>query len=248
MKIHSKAAIALLALIISAPFALAQDPQQGPGPEQMGPPDGQGPGPQFAYRERFEGRDDEDGRNVTYQGDVRWGRENGGMEGGGDEHPGHMLDRLVSNPELREKLGISADQAAKIRHQFLAFRIAEVRYQAEADVKRIELRDLLSADNPDKAAIDSKVDEIGAARLAAAKARVDFGLSMRDALTPDQRAKLKELMRKRSREHDEHGREGYGEHDHPMGPHPMGPGGEGAPPAAPDGQAPANPPAGPGSN
>jgi len=242
MKIHSKAAIALLALVMSAPMVLAQDPDPGPGPAQMGPPDGQGPGPQFVYRQRFEARDDGDGNVRWGGGDRGWDRDRG-EEMGGHEHPGFMLDRIVSNPEMREKLGISADQAEKIRHQFTAFRIAQVRSQADAEVKRIELHDLLSADNPDKAAIDSKVDEIGAARLAQAKARVDFGLSMRDALTPDQRAKLKELMRKRFSEHGEHDRDG--DFRGPHHPHPMGPG-EGTPPA-PNGQAPANPPAGPGN-
>ncbi len=243
MKIHSKAVIAILAVVLSAPFALAQDPQQGPGPEQMGPPDPQGGGPQFIWRQRFVGQGDEDG-NVRWGGGNRgWGRGGGmGMDGRGQGRRGFMLAKLVNNPDIRQKLGITDEQAAKIRQQFSDFRIAEVRNQADVEVKRIELRDLLSADNPDKAAIDSKIDEIGAARLAGAKARVDFGLSMKDALTPDQRAKLKDMMSHRFGEHDRDGFRG------PHHPHPMGPGGQSTPPAAPDGQAPANPPAGPGSN
>lgn len=229
MKIHSKAAIALLALIISAPLVLAQDPGQG----QQGPPDGSGGGrPTWMQRGPMshDGDDDQD---------VRWGH-GGGMEMRGHGRPGFMLARLVNNPDIREKLGITDDQAAKMRQQFSAFRISEVRSRADVQVKRIELRDLLTADNPDRAAIDSKLEEISAVRLAAAKARVDFALSMKDALTPEQRQKLKDIFSNRFREH---GPGGFGGPHHP---HPMGPGHPGNAPA-PNGQAPANPPSGPGT-
>jgi Spy/CpxP family protein refolding chaperone len=199
MKIHSKTAIALLALIISAPFVLAQDPGQ------QGPPDGPGPGhPTWMQR----GPMDHDGDDDQ---DVRWGR------------------------------GITDDQAAKMRQQFSAFRISEVRSRADVQVKRIELRDLLTADNPDRAAINSKLEEISAVRLASAKARVDYFFSMKDALTPEQRQKLKDMFSNRFREH---GPGGFGGPHHP---HPMGPGQPGNAPA-PNGQAPANPPSGPGAD
>jgi Spy/CpxP family protein refolding chaperone len=162
-----------------------------------------------------------------------------GMRGHG--RPGFMLARLVNNPDIREKLGITDDQAAKIRQQSSAFRISEVRSRADVQVKRIELRDLLTADNPDRAAIDSKLEEISAVRLASAKARVDYFLSMKDALTPEQRQKLKDMMMNRFQGR---GRGGFG--GGPRHPHPMGPGQPGNAPA-PNGQAPANPPSGPGA-
>ena len=51
----------------------------------------------------------------------------------------------------------------------------------------MDLNDLLAADKPDRAAIDSKLQEIGAAQIAAEKAAIDNRLNMRDALTPLQR-------------------------------------------------------------
>ena len=234
MKIHSKAAIALLALVISTPLALAQDPGQG----QQGPPDGPGGGrPTWQWQGRM-GQDGQDGQ--WGRGERGWGH-GGGMEMRGHGRPGFMLARLVNNPDIREKLGITDDQAAKIRQQSSAFRISEVRSRADVQVKRIELRDLLTGDNPDRAAIDSKLEEISAVRLAAAKARVDFALSMKDALTPEQRQKLKDMFSNRFREH---GPGGFG--GGPRHPHPMGPGQPGNAPT-PNDQAPANPPSGPGA-
>jgi Spy/CpxP family protein refolding chaperone len=238
MKIHSKAAIALLALVISAPFALAQDPSQDPGQGQQGPPpDGPGGGRPTS---QWQGRIGQDGQDRQWEGGDRWWGHDGEMEMRGHGQPGFMLARLVNNPDIREKLGITDDQAAKMRQQTSAFRISEVRSRADVQVKRIELRDLLTADNPDRAAIDSKLEEISAVRLASAKARVDYFFSMKDTLTPEQRQKLKDIMM------NHFGGRGHGDFGGPHHPHPMGPGQPGNEPA-PNGQAPANPPSGPGA-
>jgi len=241
MKTHSKALIALLALIISAPLALAQGPAQDPSQDQQGPP----PAAPGAGRPMWQGRggmgqDGQDGQDGRWgQGNRPWGHGGGMGMDGGHGRMGFMLVRLVNNPDVREQLGITPDQAAKIRQQFSAFQIASIRSQADLQVKRIELRDLLTADNPDRAAIDSKLEEISAVRLASSKSRVDYFLSLKDALTPEQRQKLKDMMAARFRGR---GPGGFGPH----GPHRMGPGSQGAPPA-PNGPAPATPPAGSGN-
>jgi len=130
----------------------------------------------------------------------------GDRRGFGDRGPGGemMLSRLVNNPEIREKLGITADQAAKIRQQSLTFETAQIRNRADVQVRRAELRSLLEADNPDRAAIDRKLQEVSTAELAATKSAVNFRLDMRNALTPEQKQKLqqwrKEMWEKRSQE------------------------------------------------
>jgi len=96
---------------------------------------------------------------------------------------------------------VTADQATKIRQQEAAFRKTQILDRADLEVKRIDLGELMAADNPDRAAIDAKLTEISTSRLALEKAAVSFRLNSRNALTPDQRQKLRELMRnRRSRE------------------------------------------------
>ena len=65
-----------------------------------------------------------------------WGRRDGngfgrgrgmGMRGRGMEGREMMLGRLLSNPEIRDKIGVTADQAAKIRQQESDFRKTEIR-------------------------------------------------------------------------------------------------------------------------
>lgn len=163
------------ALLATALFA--QDPNGfRPGPFN-GPP---GDAPQ--------------GREFGRRGPGREGRM--GMFGRGMRRE-MGLERLLSDPNLRQQIGVSADQAAKIRQQESDFRKTEIRGRADLQIKRMELADLLAADKPDRSAVDSKVQEVGAAQTAMEKAAIDHRLEMRDALTPAQRQKIEQLMEQR---------------------------------------------------
>jgi Spy/CpxP family protein refolding chaperone len=196
----------LAAAVIIPALALAQ----GPTPQD---PDGPG-----------EGGDREMGMHG-------WG-EGGGREMGMHRRGGHGMGLafLANDPEMRKRLGISDEQAAKIRQQTLDFRKAEIRSRADLQVKRLELHSLLAGDAPDRAAIDRTLQEVGTAQMALAKTAIDFHLAMRSALTPEQREKLRQMRQ------EFHPR-GAGQHG-PDGPHgPGGPhgmmrqhGGQGAPP------------------
>jgi Spy/CpxP family protein refolding chaperone len=115
---------------------------------------------------------------------------------------------MVSNPAMREKLGITAEQAAKIHMATTELRKAQIRSRADLEVKQLELSELLRADNPDRAAIDKKLDEIGATQLAQRKSEVGYFFRMRDTLTSEQRQNLQQM-----REEFRHrGPEGRGMH------------------------------------
>jgi Spy/CpxP family protein refolding chaperone len=107
------------------------------------------------------------------------------------------LNRIVNNPDMREKLGITTEQAAKIRQQDMDFEKASVMNRAKSQVAHMELNQLMSADKPDRAAIDKKLSDISAAQLVSEQTRVHHELDMKTALTPDQHAKLKTLMQSR---------------------------------------------------
>jgi Spy/CpxP family protein refolding chaperone len=135
------------------------------------------------------------------QGPMRRGMGRG-MEFGGrgrGMHPGEPmpLARIVNNPDMREKLGITPDQAAKIRQQDADFQKAGIMNRAKLEVGHLELRQLMSADKPDRAAIDRKLSEISTAQLTAEQTRVHHQLDMKTALTAGQQATLRELMQAR---------------------------------------------------
>jgi Spy/CpxP family protein refolding chaperone len=201
MRFLPKMLLAVLTALAISPLAIAQ----GQPPEPQGPPED----PRWG---------EEIGRPVGHPVDFRRGGEMG-PEGWGSGHRHFMLGELVSNPEFRERLGITPEQGTKIRQEELNFRKALIRNRADIEVKRLELAELLAADKPDRAAIDKSLRAISESRYAAEKSAIDHHLAMREALTTEQREKLHQMMR------DFHGR-GW-EHGHRH----FGPGGE--PPRSP---------------
>jgi Spy/CpxP family protein refolding chaperone len=208
-RICSITALAMMALALGCSPLLAQGDPQGPppppdqgagpdgggpgmrggidgrmGPDARGGRDGGGPGEWMRGREEFRGRDGDFGGG---------GRMGGRGFGGGD----FMLGRLLRDSDLRKQVGISDDQVAKIRQQESEFRKTEIRDRADLEVKRLDLKDLLDSDNPDRAAIDSKLQEISASQMALEKAAIDHSLDVRTAITPAQREKIRQLMKAR---------------------------------------------------
>ena len=195
---------------------IAQDAPQGPPP-----------GPQRGEVQRG------GPRGPMGHGEMRgrWAHERGER---GERGRHFSLARLLSDPEIQQKVGITADQVAKIRQEESSFRKTEIRQRADVAVQRIDLRDLLAAQTPDRTAIDAKLQQISAAQLAMEKARVDFRLNMKQALTPDQREKLRQALRERwqARRDTRGGRPGAGLEQgpdqpgsgEPAGPPPMQPG------------------------
>ena len=222
MDIYSKAALAVLAVALSSAPVLAQDELQGPPPNQQGPQD------EFMAGDPMQPGDPGDQRGPGGPREEGFGR--GGQRGmrGFERGRGEMgLARLLNNPAIREKLGITAEQIGAIRKQESDFRKTEIRDRADLEVKRVDLRDLLQADKPDRAAIDSKLQEISNARLALEKAAIHFRLAMKEAITPEQREKLHQLMSERWR--------------HEGGPRGEGRRGQRGPAPAPDAQGQAQP-------
>jgi Spy/CpxP family protein refolding chaperone len=238
VQVHSKAALIALALVLSCSPIFAQGDPQGPPSDNSGPSDGTGPG---GMHRGGPGRDGGAWGRGNGNGDWGRGQRDGsgrgrgmGMRGKGMRGREFGLGRLLSDPDIRTQLGVSDEQAATIRQQESVFRKTAIRSRADVQVKQIDLRDLMSADKPDRAAIDAKLQEISTARLAFQKSAIDYRLNARDALTPAQRDKLRQIMR------DRRGRGGDAGPRGPRGPRGMGPGGQrgSTPPSKPQGQTP----------
>jgi Spy/CpxP family protein refolding chaperone len=212
MRIHSKLALALVTLAVSLPLAFGQNdaPASAPPPP---PPSQAGPSPQF----RHPGMHPMHRRDPGNRGGMDWGRGNWGRM---HRHREFMLARLVNNPTFRERIGMTPEQAQKIRTETFDFRKAEIVNHADLKVKYLELGQLLSATTPDRSAIDNKLAEISAARLTQAKAAVNFRLDMRAALTPDQKLKLQQMRQEffRHRRFGPGGPDGMGPGNGPGGP------------------------------
>jgi Spy/CpxP family protein refolding chaperone len=140
---------------------------------------------------------------------------------------------MLRDPAIRERIGVTPEQAAKIQSQESVFAQNRVRTRADLQAKQMELRELMTAEKPDRALIDKKMRELSDARLAAEKSQFDHQLTMRGALTPEQQKKLEEF-RKEQRQLRQQTRPGAGFRRGPMPPNPPQPANPPQPPANPD--------------
>lgn len=108
---------------------------------------------------------------------------------------GAGLARMVDNPNFRKQLNITDGQASQIRQQSVNSQIAQIHSRATLQVDTLQLRQLLTAQNPDSAAINQKLDQISAAQLAQRKQAIAYLLAIRNILTPQQRQKLQQMRR-----------------------------------------------------
>ncbi len=97
--------------------------------------------------------------------------------------------------QLRE-LGLDSDQLA--RAQAILAEARRAREESDARLQQAfdEMRSLLEQDTPDEAAVMSQADRIGAIRTESRKSLLRALLAVRAELSPEQRAKLNEMMRR----------------------------------------------------
>ena len=114
-----------------------------------------------------------------------------------------------------------------------AERKAAIRRHADTAIARMELDEALSAPTVDEKLVAAKVKALADLQAASVQARADRRLAVRKLLTPEQEAKMSQLMRDRRAGRAAHRgarRQGPGRRGH------MGPGGGPGGPSAPDGE------------
>ena len=113
----------------------------------------------------------------------------GPMMGGMDP-----IVRMVSNPAVAEKLGLSDEQKAKLKEltgDNQSNREAQKKVR-EATMKQLEL---MKAETLDEAAVMAAIDEVFELRKAMAKDQAKLAIAIRAILTPEQIAKGQEELK-----------------------------------------------------
>ncbi len=125
------------------------------------------------------------------------GRDGGGRRGGRGRHGpggGDMLRGLLAHGE---ELGLTDDQTTQIEAIATESRKASVELRAASELARIELGELMQADDPDLAAIQGGLQAVADAQVAERFAAIEAGVEARDILTDEQQAKVKDAMKGR---------------------------------------------------
>lgn len=202
-------------LLLAAPLAFGQAPGQPPSPDP-GATQGR-PG----MSDRHEGPDR--GVHGSYERDAHDGRMHGEGErdgfGGMHVPPGTWW----RNPELVNRIGLSADQVKRIDGIFLESRVQLIHMHASLEEEQLRLEPLIAANPVNQQAALQQISKIADTRADLEKANAKMLLAIRGVLTGDQWTKLQQ----RSMGPHDMGGPGGGN-----GPHrPVTPNGPPAPPA-----------------
>jgi len=134
-------------------------------------------------------------------GNIAWGGSQG-MSGNRLREPrdrlgvGRLL-ALLDSDRIRTYLGLEDPQVERLRQIVLETEKANVKIRAEIEVRRIELREALRADKPDRDEILKKVQEISDLRGEMMKHNVEAILAAKAVLSPEQQRKVFFLIENR---------------------------------------------------
>ena len=185
--------LGFMVLLAAAMVSWAQEgaPQgadPGQGQHQFGGQHQWGDGPHRFAGGQFGGQ-----RRAGGPGGMGWQR--GGRRGFGG---GAGLLRMAENPRVRQYLGLTDEQVGRLHKIGVDAQKASVQTRADLELRHIELRELLRADNPDHDAIMQKLDQVNALQGKMEKQRVETMLSAKSVLTPEQQKKIKTFMENRA--------------------------------------------------
>lgn len=114
-------------------------------------------------------------------------------------HQDFGLVRMLHDPSLRTKFGITNEQYDKLKATFLDSSKAAIRDQADLKIKRLELANLMDGDKVDRAQVNQKIDELTASQAALMKSQIGTRLAVKEILTPDQLSKIREWRQSQAR-------------------------------------------------
>jgi Spy/CpxP family protein refolding chaperone len=106
--------------------------------------------------------------------------------------------RMLRRPDVQKELGITDEQRKKLEDLAFNAEKAAIQGRAGMQVAWLELARIESAENPDRAAIDKKIQEISQAQASLMRAEINARLDVRSLLTKEQREKLQNLARNRA--------------------------------------------------
>mgnify|MGYP001766973972 CR=1 FL=1 len=140
----------------------------------------------------------------------------------------------LKNPKVIQELGLTPDQVQKLEDLKYQHQRQMIDVRRDLALKRLDLKREMEKDTPDRAKINRLLDETSALRGQQQKLRTNHRLDASQILTPEQRAKAREMMAERRAQRGERRMERRREHRHGDGPgYGPGPGGGGPPPQAP---------------
>lgn len=125
----------------------------------------------------------------------REGRRAGGGEGMEGHEP--LISRIVDNPKIAERLGLSDEQVDALRKESYSAREKEIKLRAELELAGLEQAKLLTSKEVDEDSLMQAVEKTGKIRTELAKLRVKQLLVIKETLSEEQLNQIRSAMRER---------------------------------------------------
>lgn len=119
-----------------------------------------------------------------------------GMPGMRDEAP---IINLLRRPEIQKELGITPEQRQKLDDIRFTSEKEAIQHRAALQIHHLDLSRLIGSENPDRAAIDKKIQEVAQEEAALMRSSINARLNARGVLTVEQRTKLTQFMQNQMR-------------------------------------------------
>lgn len=123
-----------------------------------------------------------------------------GRMGGPGAGGSRLLGRVVNDPELQKRLGLSEDQVAKLRTIRDEGQKQMIRLRADVQESKLDLRSALERDDATRADIEARAKAVTKAVSAMHDEALQTMLDARDVLSAEQRSALRTEIRSRVRE------------------------------------------------
>ena len=118
---------------------------------------------------------------------------------------GCMIEKMLENTELIKEIGVSDEKVAEIKAKIIDISKQQVELEAKQKLAAIEQAELMKAEKLDEKAIMSAVEKSGTIHTEIAKLRISKMVLLKNALTPEQIKKAREIFMKKMKERGESG-------------------------------------------
>lgn len=123
-----------------------------------------------------------------------------------------MLIKALDKPEFVQRVGLSESQVSKLKDLAEQQKATRENSKAMLEPLQKQLTDALNADSPNIASVETLIDKIGYERIESQKQGIRSMLEMKNVLTKEQTATIKELVKEYGpkRMGDDSGKKGRG--------------------------------------
>jgi hypothetical protein len=118
-----------------------------------------------------------------------------GVEGQRMIGQGRIIEKILADPALIEKIGLSEDQITKLKTAFAEWKTQRDKLSAERDAGAKQQADAVSSEKVDEEGVMKIVEKMGEINTKLAKIEVAQLLFVKKLLTPDQITKMREVGR-----------------------------------------------------